>query len=36
MVNPVDNDAPAGGLVTSQDPEESLLRDYREHGPLCK
>lgn len=27
VINPVDSDAPAGGLVTSQDPEESLLRD---------
>lgn len=36
VVNPVDSDAPAGGLVTSQDPEESLLRDCRDHGPLYK
>lgn len=36
MVNRVDSDAPAGGLVTSQDPKESLLRDCREHGPLYK
>lgn len=36
MVNSVDSDAPDGGLVTSQDPEESLLRDCREHGPLSK